>query len=123
MQLQVTVPVNDANDADDADDDAGDAGDANNADDANDANDGKQKRIKGMYTVKSKGHCKYGRWNPNRIIRFNVLKQLVAEDRVRTQQAETMEKELLEFCMQKFGKKKGGGRGGDTQENNAAASG
>ena len=45
----------------------------------------------------------------------------MAEDRV-CPQAETMEKELLEFCKQKFDKKKGGGRGVDTQENNAAAS-
>jgi hypothetical protein len=29
---------------------------------------------------------------------------------------------LLEFCKQKFGKKKGGGHGGDIQGNNTAAS-
>jgi hypothetical protein len=33
-----------------------------------------------------------------------------------------MEKELLEFCKQKFGKKKGGGLAGDTQGSIAAAS-
>jgi hypothetical protein len=38
--------------------------------------------MKGKYTVKSSGHCKYGGWNPDGIVRFNELKQLVAEDRV-----------------------------------------
>ena len=46
---------------------------------------------------------------------------LVVEDRV-CPQAEKMEKESLEFCEQKFDKKKGEGCGGNTQGNNAAAS-
>ena len=97
LQLQGPFPVNDANNANDANH-------ANHANNANGANDGKQKGL-----------------NPDGIIRFNELKQLVAEGRVYPH-AETIEKELLEFCKQKFGKKKGEGRGGDAQGNNAAAS-
>jgi hypothetical protein len=49
-----------------------------------------KKQIKGKHTLKSSGHCKYGGWNPNRIVRFNELKRLVAEDRV-SPQTETIE--------------------------------
>ena len=93
LQLQETVPVNAAN-----------AG---------------KPRIKGKYTGKSSGHCKYGGWSPKGIVWFNELKKLVEEDRV-CPQAETMEEELLEFCRSQ---QKGGGHGGDTQGeqgNNAA---
>ncbi|KAI2492752.1 hypothetical protein MHU86_21795 [Fragilaria crotonensis] len=85
----------------------------------NAANAGGKPRMKGKYTGKSSGHCKYGGWSPEGIVRFNELKKLVEEDRV-CPQAETMEKELLEFSRSQ---QKGGGRGGNTQGeqgNNAA---
>ena len=59
LQLQEPIPVNDADDA----------------------YDGKPKRIKGKYTVKSSGHCKYGGWNPNGIVWFNEVKQLAGGGR------------------------------------------
>ena len=63
----------------------------------NAADTGTTPRLKGKYTGKSSGHCKYGGWSTDGIKRFNELRKLVEEDRA-CPQAETMEKELLEFC-------------------------
>ena len=62
----------------------------------NAANAGKP-RIKGKFTGKSSGHCKYGGWSPEGIVRFNELKKLVEEDRVYPQ-AETMERNCWNFA-------------------------
>ena len=77
------------------------------------ANTGKTQKMKGKYTGRTSGHCKYGGWNPEGIRRFNELRKLVEEDRA-CPQAETMEKELLQHC--RIHSKGGGDNGGDTHQ-------
>ena len=45
------------------------------------ANNGNLQRMKGKYTGRASGHCKYGGWNAKGIRRFNELRKLVEEDR------------------------------------------
>ena len=54
----------------------------------------KQPRLRGRYTRKKNGHCKYGGWSSEGISRFNYLYKLVQEDRA-CPQAAAMERELL----------------------------
>jgi hypothetical protein len=75
------------------------------------ANNGNIQRMKGKYTGRASGHCKYGGWNAEGIRRFNELRNLVEEDRA-SPQAEIMEKELLQYCRNHS--KRGGNHGGDT---------
>ena len=45
------------------------------------ANNGNIQRMKGKYTGRASGHCKYGGWNAKGIRWFNELRKLVEEDR------------------------------------------
>ena len=65
----------------------------------------KQTRVRGRYTSKKSGHCKYGGWSREGIARFNELYKLVHEDRA-CPEAAAMERELLAFC-----RDQGGGNG------------
>ena len=81
-------------------------------DGANADNAGKKQRMKGKYTGTKNGLCKYGGWSVQGIDRFNDLREIVKQDRA-CEQAETMEKELLEFCRSQKGGR--GHHGGNTQ--------
>jgi hypothetical protein len=62
----------------------------------------KQPRLRGKYTHKKSGHCKYGGWSREGISRFNDLYNLVHEDRA-CPQAAAMERKLLAFCRDQGG--------------------
>lgn len=57
----------------------------------------KQSRVRGLYTSKKSGHCKYGGWSREGISRFNELYKLVHEDRA-CPQAAAMERKFLDYC-------------------------
>ena len=57
----------------------------------------KRSKLRGKYTGKKSGHCKYGGWCHEGTTRFNELYAIVGEDRASAQAAE-MEKELLRYC-------------------------
>jgi hypothetical protein len=61
--------------------------------------DGRKKgsRRKGKYTGKKSGHCKYGGWSREGTARFNHFYNLVQVDRA-SPLAETMEKQILQYC-------------------------
>ena len=72
--------------------------------------DGRRKGFtrKGKYTGKKSGHCKYGGWSREGTARFNYFYNLVQVDRA-SPVAETMEKEILQYCKaQKFANEGGG---------------
>ena len=75
-------------------------------------NNGNIERMKGKYTGRASGHCKYGGWNAEGIRRFNELRKLVEEYRA-SPRAKMMEKELLQHC--RSHSKGGGNHGGDTR--------
>ena len=56
-------------------------------------------RRRGKYTgaTAKTGHCKFGGWTKEGMVRFNELYNMVLEDRA-SPQAEKMERELLAFC-------------------------
>ena len=61
----------------------------------------KRSKLRGKYTGKKSGHCKYGGWCHEGTARFNELYNLVCEDRL-SAPAATMEHELLQqHCMEK----------------------
>lgn len=71
----------------------------------------RKSKLRGKYTGKKSGHCKYGGWCHEGTTRFNELYAMVGEDRVSAQAAE-MEKELLRYChAQEYGN---AGNDGDT---------
>jgi hypothetical protein len=57
----------------------------------------KQSKVRGLYTSKKSGHCKYGGWSREGVSRFNELYRLVHEDRA-CPQAAAMERKLLAYC-------------------------
>ncbi|KAI2509866.1 hypothetical protein MHU86_4577 [Fragilaria crotonensis] len=57
-------------------------------------------RLRGKFTSKKSGHCKYGGWSHEGMARCNELYKLVREDRV-CQKAAAMEGELLAFSQGK----------------------
>jgi hypothetical protein len=60
----------------------------------------KKSKLRGKFTGKKSGHCKYGGWCHEGTTRFNELYKMVSEDRASAQAAE-MEKELLRYCYAK----------------------
>jgi hypothetical protein len=62
----------------------------------------KQPRLRGKYTRKKSGHCKYRGWSCEEISRFNEIYRLVHEDRG-CPQAAAMERELLAICRDQGG--------------------
>jgi hypothetical protein len=104
---QKAVPVDDAN--------------ANNAGaDEREATIQKQPRQTGTYTGQKSGHCKYGGWSHDGMVRFNELYKLVADDRA-CLQAEAMEKELREFCRSEYGGDLGGNMQREQGNNNVGS--
>ena len=106
-KMQKAVPVDDAN--------------ANNAGaDEREATIQKQPRQTGTYTGQKSGHCKYGGWSHDGMVRFNELYKLVVDDRA-CLQAEAMEKELREFCRSEYGGDLGGNMQREQGNNNAGS--
>jgi hypothetical protein len=106
-KMQKAVPVDDVN--------------ANNAGaDEREATIQKQPRQTGTYTGQKSGHCKYGGWSHDGMVRFNELYKLVADDRA-CLQAEAMEKELREFCRSEYGGDLGGNMQREQGNNNAGS--
>ena len=60
----------------------------------------KRSKLRGKFTGKKSGHCKYGGWCHEGTTRFNELYRMVGEDRASAQAAD-MEKELLQYCIAK----------------------
>lgn len=63
-------------------------------------------RLRGIYTSKKRGHCKYSGWSREGIARFNELYKLVCEDRD-SENAASMEQQFLKRLQQYFGMKDG----------------
>lgn len=57
-------------------------------------------KLRGKFTGKKSGHCKYGGWCHEGTARFNQLYKMVGEDR-ESARAMIMEKELLRYCIAK----------------------
>ena len=93
------------------------------ADDGTELADQRSKRskLRGKYTGKKSGHCKYGGWCHEGTARFNELYNLVCEDRL-SAPAATMEHELLQHCMEKhYGNERNDGDANDGEAPNASS--